>query len=126
MLSSVRSIIMFSSEVVARLRLMKPSSGPRPLTKGGPLRTERGEDAFSFSLSETSGSGQEWAQGRLGGWFSLGSGFRRLKGRRARDRRKYGSFGAAPLCMMKDTILIQYIDEGKSNTESLEVSNRHC
>lgn len=83
-LSSVRSTTMFSLEVAEDRRLRKPSIGPRPLTKGGPLCKGSGEASFSFCLSE--GSGQACAQGRLGGWFSFGSGFRRLNGRRAAGR----------------------------------------
>lgn len=88
LLSEVRSITAFSFEDAGRLRLRKPSRGPRPLTKGGPLCTRIGDDSFSLSPSGTSGSGQACAQGRLGGWFSLGSGFRRLNGRRAASRIK--------------------------------------
>ncbi len=84
-LSAVRSMTMFSSGVAGRLRLRKPSRGPRPLTKGGPLCAGSAEDSFSLSLSDTAGSGQACAQGRLGGWFSFGSGFKRLNGRRAAD-----------------------------------------
>lgn len=86
LLSAVRSITIISFGGAGCLRLRKPSRGPRPLTKGGPLCTGSAEDSFSFSLSETPGSGQACAQGRLGGWFSLGSGFRRLNGRRAAGR----------------------------------------
>lgn len=85
LLSSVRSITTFSSEEPGCLRLRKQSSGPRPLIKGGLLRSERGDDSFSVCLLETSDSGQVWAQRRLGGWFSFGSMLRRLKGRRAAD-----------------------------------------
>lgn len=88
-LSVVRSTIMFSFEGSGSLRLKKPSSGPRPLTKVGPLR--RGSEEDSFSPSETPGSGQACSQMRLGGWFSLGSGFRRLNGRRAADKKFKGS-----------------------------------
>lgn len=84
--SAVRSITMFSFEGAGHLRLRKPSSGPRPLIKGGPLHTGSVEDSFSVSPSETPGSGQACAQRRLGGWFSFGSGFRRLNGRRAAGR----------------------------------------
>lgn len=80
-LSDVRSMTVFSFEGAGLLRLKKPSSGPRPLTKGGPLCTGGAQD--SFSLSKAAGSGQACAQTRLGGWFSLGSGLRRLNGRRA-------------------------------------------
>lgn len=78
--SVVRSKIMFSFEGSGRLRLKKPSSGPRPLTKGGPLCRGSVEDS---KMCETPGSGQACSQRRLGSWFSLGSGFRRLNGRRA-------------------------------------------
>lgn len=79
--SVVRSTITFSFEGSGRLRLKKPSSGPRPLTKGGPPCSGSEED--SFSPSETPGWGQACSHRRLGSWFSLGSGFRRLNGRRA-------------------------------------------
>lgn len=83
---SVRSMTVFSTEATGRLRLRKPSRGPRPLTKGGPLCTGSVADSFSLSLSE--GSGQACGRARLGGWFSLGSGLRRLNGRRAAGRNK--------------------------------------
>lgn len=83
LLSAVKSIIAFWLEGAGCLRLRKQSSGPRPLTKGGPLCTGSAEDSFSLSPSKTTGSGQECEQRRLGGWFSFGSGFRRLNGRRA-------------------------------------------
>lgn len=79
-LSVVRSTIMFSFEGSGRLRLKKPSSGPRPLTKGGPPCRGSVEESW---MSETPGSGQACSRRRLGSWFSLGSGFRRLNGRRA-------------------------------------------
>lgn len=83
LLSAVKSIITFWLVGAGCLRLRKQSSGPRPLTKGGPLCTGSTEDSFSLSPSKTTGSGQECAQRRLGGWFSFGSGLRRLNGRRA-------------------------------------------
>lgn len=83
-LSSVKSTTMFSFEAAEGRRLRKPSRGPQPLTKGGPLCKGSGEASFSFCLSK--GSGQACAQERLGGWFSFGSGFRRLNGRRAAGR----------------------------------------
>lgn len=83
--SVVRSTMTFSFEGSGRLRLKKPSSGPRPLTKGG--LACRGSNEDSSSPSETTGSGQACSQRRLGKRLSLGSGFRRLKGRRAAGKK---------------------------------------
>lgn len=87
--SVVRSTITFSFEGSGRLRLKKQSSGPRPLTKGGPPCRGSVEESWT---SETPGSGEACSQRRLGSWFSLGSGFRRLNGRRAADKKNWKSY----------------------------------
>lgn len=84
--SSVRSMNVFS-EGAGRLRLMNPSRGPRPLTKAGPWRIGSGEGSVSFSTSDAPGSAQGGAKVLLGSGLCLGSGFRRLNGRRAEDGR---------------------------------------
>lgn len=82
--SSVRSIIMLLAGDTWVLRLMNPSRGPRPLTRAGPWHTGRGEQSDSFSPSES--PGRERVQVLLDSLVSLGSGFKRLNGRRAEEK----------------------------------------